>query len=229
VFDAVGTLIHPEPAAAVVYAEIGRRWGSQLPVSTILPRFAAAFQMEEAQDHKLNLRTSEEREQQRWRGIVGKVLDDVSDSERCFQELYEHFSKPEAWRLDPEAAETINRLARLGYILGMASNYDHRLRQVAAGLPPLNHLQHLVISSEVGWRKPALQFFWAVCQSVGLPAAQILYVGDDLLNDCRGAQLANLRSVWFDSKQLVPVGLLSCIHRLGELPKLVRTMSKRGP
>ncbi len=34
-FDAVGTLIHPEPAAAQAYAEIGRRHGSQLAPAVI--------------------------------------------------------------------------------------------------------------------------------------------------------------------------------------------------
>ena len=92
-------------------------------------------------------------------------MDDVTDVDGCFRELFEHFSHPEAWRCDPEAAATIETLRRRGYALGMASNYDQRLRSVAAGLPPLRPLQHLVISSEVGWRKPAAQFFQAVRQA----------------------------------------------------------------
>ena len=32
-FDAVGTLLHPDPSAAEVYAGVGRRYGSRLSVS----------------------------------------------------------------------------------------------------------------------------------------------------------------------------------------------------
>src|SRR5207302_1039003 len=42
-FDAVGTLIHPEPPAGAVYAEVGRRHGSRLTAAEIARRFAAAF------------------------------------------------------------------------------------------------------------------------------------------------------------------------------------------
>ena len=43
VFDAVGTVIHPEPRAPVVYAEAARRFGSKRTVDEITPRFIAAF------------------------------------------------------------------------------------------------------------------------------------------------------------------------------------------
>ena len=43
VFDAVGTVIHPDPPAAEVYVEVGRRFGSRLGMADIVGRFAAAF------------------------------------------------------------------------------------------------------------------------------------------------------------------------------------------
>src|SRR5262249_5574805 len=155
---AVGTLIHPDPPAQLVYSQVGRRFGSRLPAAAIEQRFAAAFQREEALDRQQGLRTSEERERDRWRRIVAAVLDDVADGESCFRELYRHFSCPGAWRVEAGAVGVVEELARRGHTLGLASNYDHRLRSVVAGLPALRGLHHLVISSEVGWRKPAPQF-----------------------------------------------------------------------
>src|SRR5258707_6538414 len=75
VFDAVGTVIHPNPPAPVVYAEVGRRFGSRLAVPVITRRFRDAFQEEEALDVRLGFRTSEQRERERWRRIVARVLD----------------------------------------------------------------------------------------------------------------------------------------------------------
>jgi putative hydrolase of the HAD superfamily len=200
VVDAVGTVIHPEPPAPVIYAEVGRRFGSKRTAAEIAPRFIAAFAREEVIDHANGLRTSEVREIERWRHIVGDVFNDVTDTDACFRELFEHFSRPEAWRCDPDAAATIEALARRGYAVGMASNYDRRLRSVVAGLGALKPLQSLVISSEVGWRKPAPQFFLAVCQALEVPAQGILYIGDDPVNDDDGARAAGLRALLFDPK-----------------------------
>lgn len=200
VFDAVGTVIHPQPPAPIVYAEAARRFGSKRTAAEITPRFLAAFGREEAVDYANGLKTSEAREVERWRHIVAEVLDDVCEGEACFRELFAHFSRPEAWRLDADAAATIAALASRGYALGMASNYDHRLRSVVARFSALTPLQHLIISSEVGWRKPAPQFFRAVCEAFHLPAARILYVGDDPANDYEGARAAGLRALLFDAQ-----------------------------
>jgi putative hydrolase of the HAD superfamily len=198
VFDAVGTLIHPGPPAAVVYAEVGRRFGSRLTPAEVRPRFTAAFDRQEQLDLAAGLRTSEERELRRWRAIVAEVLADVTAPDACFKELYQHFARPEAWRCKPGTAAVLEALAGRGHVLALASNYDHRLRSVFAGLPELRHVRQVVISSEVGWRKPAPEFFAAVCRAVGLPAARVLHVGDDVRNDYNGATAAGLRAVLFD-------------------------------
>ncbi len=194
-FDAVGTLIHPEPSAVTVYARVARSLGSGLAEAEIAARFRAAFTREEALDLAGGLRTSEERERRRWRQIVADVLHDVCDGERCFTELFAHFARPDAWRCDPHAAALFAVLGRRGLVLGMASNYDARLRSVAAGLPELRPLRHIVISSEVGWRKPAPEFFAALCARAALEPGEILFVGDDPVNDYDGATAAGLRAV----------------------------------
>src|SRR5262249_34285961 len=153
--------------AALVYAQVGRHFGSNLACDRIRRRFATAFAREEKTDQLTGFRTSEQREEQRWRNIVGAVLDDVNDREKCFQELYRHFSLPGAWRVDPEGAVVAAELALRGYLVGLASNYDRRLRSVVAGQPELQTVSRLIISSEVGWRKPAPGFFAALCAAAG--------------------------------------------------------------
>src|SRR5437763_10039141 len=98
VFDSVGTLIFPEPSAAAVYARVGKAHGSRLGRGAIGPRFTTAFRRQEALDRAAGLRTSEEREDERWRTIVAEVLPDVADPDGCFRELFAHFGQPDAWR-----------------------------------------------------------------------------------------------------------------------------------
>lgn len=214
-FDAVGTLLHPDPPAPVVYAEVGRRFGSLHDPATIPARFRAAFLRQEGVDRAAGLRTNEDREAARWREIVGEVLDDVADPEGCFRELYDHFARPTAWRADPEAAPVLADLARRGYRLGVASNFDRRLHAVLAGIPALARLAERVISSEAGWRKPAPEFFALLCERAGLPPEQVLLVGDDRGNDYDGARAAGLAAVLLD-----PAGRDRSavrVTRLGEL------------
>jgi putative hydrolase of the HAD superfamily len=98
----------------------------------------------------------------------------------------------------------------------LASNYDARLHGVLAGLPTLSIITHVVISSEVGWRKPAPAFFARVCQDVALPAGHVLYVGDDLANDYAAAGAAGLRAVLFDPENQAPANVLR-IGRFADL------------
>jgi putative hydrolase of the HAD superfamily len=214
-FDAVGTLIHPEPPAPTVYAAVGRRHGSRLTEPEIAARFLAAFARHDAQDMAAGLRTSEHRERQRWRDVVGEVLDDVSDKERCFEELFGHFGRPEAWRGEPGIEDVLNDL-RHSYVVGVASNYDARLHSVLRGLPQFRRVQHVIISSEVGWRKPAPQFFRALCVRVGLRPGEMLFVGDDPVNDYGGATAAGLSAALI-AKGVT--GTAQMVRTLLQLPK----------
>lgn len=197
-FDAVGTLIHPDPPAAEIYAAVGQRFGSRLDARAIGVRFRQAFARQEQKDRAAGLRTDERREIERWRDIVAEVLDDVNVAEACFAVLYEHFAQPWAWRTSAGAASVLAQLGARGFRLALASNYDQRLRRVVAGMPEFAAIEHLVISSEVGWRKPAPQFFAALCRNLELPARDVLLVGDDRDNDFEGGMAAGLQTLLFD-------------------------------
>jgi putative hydrolase of the HAD superfamily len=215
-FDAVGTLIHPDPPAPAVYMAVGRRHGSRLDSATVTARFRTAFRRQEELDFAAGLRTNEPRELTRWRAIVAEVLDDVDDPDACFHELYTHFAQPQAWRCEPETEEVLAALAARGYRLGLASNFDSRLCGLVEGLPQLRPIEYLVVSSLIGWRKPAREFFEVMCKTVSLPPEQVLYVGDDPVNDYEGGRAAGLPVLLLDphGKGAIPAELR--IRRLGE-------------
>lgn len=200
VLDAVGTLIEPEPSVAIAYTEAAARQGVALDPSEVKRRFHAHFREDEASDSQ---RTDEAIEYQRWQRIVGAVLPEVADRERAFQELWEHFARPDAWRVFPDGAAAIEALSRRGFRLRIGSNFDRRLRGIVAGQPALRPLQGdgaLVISSEVGYRKPHPDFYRVACEGMGLPASRVLWVGDDVENDVRGPRRAGLWAVLIDRR-----------------------------
>jgi putative hydrolase of the HAD superfamily len=203
-FDAVGTLIHPEPSAGAAYFQVGRSFASKLDADAVAERFRRAFQEQEELDRSRGGGTDEERERQRWRAIVARVLDDVADPEACFRELFAHFARPTVWRVTEDAPAVLEGLARRGCVLGICSNFDRRLREVVAGLSGLAPLRHLVISSEIGWKKPAPEFFRVLSEATELLPQEILVVGDDPVNDVDGARAAGLGALLYDPRNRQP-------------------------
>jgi len=197
VFDAVGTVIHPTRGAAAMYAEVAAQEGLSCDPQEIRQRFSTAYFAQEAIDESASWTTRETREIARWQAIVAQTLPGTSAA--VFEQLYQWFAQPQAWTCPADLAETLEVLHTRGYSLGLASNYDLRLRSVVAGLEPLSRLRdHVVISSEVGWRKPSPQFFAPILASLNLPADEVVYVGDDLANDVRGARAAGMQPLWLD-------------------------------
>ncbi len=75
----------------------------------------------------------------------------------------------------------------------------------------------LMISSEIGWRKPAREFFYLLTGTLALPARDVLYIGDDLVNDFEGARDARLRALLFDPRGRHSALKLNRLGKLGDL------------
>ena len=216
-FDAVGCLLFPEPPAADVYRAVAARQGLSLSREEVGHRFRAAYRAEEEVDRLSGWVTSEPREVMRWRRIVAETLSGVPDSDACFRELYEHFARPGAWRLEPDAAAVVDALHQRGFALGIGSNYDARLWSVLDGFADLAVLRdRVVISAAIGYRKPGREFFQEVVRVAGCGADEILFVGDDFANDYEGAAAAGLSALLLDPHGRPQEGIL-VIKSLAEL------------
>ncbi|MBM3980491.1 MAG: HAD-IA family hydrolase [Planctomycetes bacterium] len=217
-FDAVGTLLFPNPPAPVAYADTARRFGLDLAPDAVRARFVAAYRREEAADAATDWATSEPRERARWHTIVTETLAGVSDPEACYQHLFDHFAQPGAWELAPGAADVLSALAARGLVLALGSNYDERLWSVLAGFPELDPLKdRVLISAAVGVRKPGAGFFAAVARAVGCAPSEVLFVGDDIENDYAGATAAGMPALLLDPDTRHP----EVPHRIAALSELL--------
>jgi putative hydrolase of the HAD superfamily len=194
-FDAVGTVLEPAPPASVAYYEAGRRFGSALGPGDVNERYQAAFRRQESLDAAGDGRTDESREAERWRQIVSDVFDDVTDVDRLFEHLWQHFASPANWRVFPDVGPVWREIERRGLALGLASNFDARLSSVCRGHEPLAGCRHVFVSSVLQVRKPHRAFFAAIEASLRLPPEQILLVGDNLETDYRAARAAGWQSL----------------------------------
>ncbi|MEP3480039.1 MAG: HAD-IA family hydrolase [Fuerstiella sp.] len=205
VFDAVGTLIYPSPGVSVAYRSyILQHCGFEANPDSVAHAVSTAMTSRSTEDH---LTTSEEQEYDFWLQVVRKVCEfsehPVSEQQisECFNDLFQHFARPENWKLFPEVSETVSFLRGLKLPIALASNFDKRLHSVCDGLEPLSGCPVRVVSSEIGFRKPSSDFYQAVCQQLQLPAEQILMVGDDLTNDIIGATSCGLKAAWVNRRR----------------------------
>jgi putative hydrolase of the HAD superfamily len=75
-------------------------------------------------------------------------------------------------------------------------------------------MDHWVISSEIGWRKPSPTFYEHLVEVVGLPAQSILLVGDDPINDLEAPKMAGMQGMLVKG----PDCLHTLVNRLGKSP-----------
>jgi putative hydrolase of the HAD superfamily len=220
VFDAVGTLIEPSSPVADVYAAAAMRQRISLARSVVAARFRQHFSADQAGEDAETLRTDEACERRRWRRIVGDVMPELPDPESAFEELWAHFGRAEAWTCFDDVVPALQAIQKTGIPLGIGSNFDGRLRSVVTGLAELAPCSDaLVISSEVGFRKPHPRFFAAVCERFRVPAERILVVGDDPHVDALGATRSGLRGLWLDRRGK---GQSGDELRIGGLSEIVR-------
>jgi putative hydrolase of the HAD superfamily len=85
------------------------------------------------------------------------------------------------------------------YRLGMLSNFTHppAIREIIDSLGLTPHFDAVLISGELGYRKPHPLVFHHLIQELGITQDEILYVGDDPEADIMGAKQAGIRPVWF--------------------------------
>jgi putative hydrolase of the HAD superfamily len=205
VLDAVGTLIHPVPTVAEAYAQAALRQGVVLETAVVATRFRSHFGADEFDEARGPLATDEAVESRRWQRIVAGVLPELPDPRRGFAELWDHFSRPGSWRCFEDVGPALRTLAEAGLSIRIASNFDARLRGLVRALPELAPwAETLVLSSEVGFRKPHPAFYQAVCASLDLPPHRVLCVGDDPEHDVLGPGRAGLRAVLIDRDGRAP-------------------------
>lgn len=246
-FDAVGTLIRPEPSVAEAYFSVGQQFGSRRTKEEITARFPVAFAQTESDNRPVGQAsahldtgdgglkptqqsacqdvgnssrppTSQEAERNRWQRVVAAVLDDLPHAaSEPFEALWHHFSQARHWKLFDDVASVWQGLAESGVVLGIASNFDDRLAGVCRDLQPLDCCEHIFWSAGVGWSKPSPEFFKSIERELKLSPDEILLVGDDYTNDYLGATAAGWQAVLVDREGAHKTQYANVIRTLAEL------------
>jgi putative hydrolase of the HAD superfamily len=202
IFDAFGTIVHPEPGWEALRPEClavvhGTWTGRHVP----LPQFLAAYEAARADQHAaLDGGWREFDFPARFRHALVRCGVPPAEAEPwgpVASERYHRFQQALVHAYD-QAAKVLPDLRADGYRLALVSNYNHGgvLREALARLDLLPSFDAVVVSGEVGVLKPHPRIFRAATDALGVAPHEAVMVGNDVDADVRGAKEAGLRAVW---------------------------------
>jgi len=99
------------------------------------------------------------------------------------------------------AKATLQKLSQ-SYKLGIVSNYTYA-PLIYAGLRKLkisDFFDAVLVSQEVGWRKPSPEIFQEALRRLRVKAEEVVYVGDTPLEDIEGAKNVGMKTVFIPSQ-----------------------------
>ena len=218
-FDAAETLFTTRGSVGEIYGRVARNYGSTASPEVIQEAFLRHF--------KGAGPLSIEDQKRWWKDVVQRVFNDVGmvqNFDRFFDEVYEKFRDAQGWVLFPETLEVLEELKSRHFKLGVISNFDSRIYSVMDSLGIRSFFDAITLSSETGYCKPDHEIFDAAVAAIGLPASEILFVGDSLEDDVEAGLRAGLRAVLIDR-----TGRHSARHHLEQIASLKEILDKVTP
>jgi HAD superfamily hydrolase (TIGR01662 family) len=132
--------------------------------------------------------------------------------------------------VESDIRQTLSKLRDAGLKLGIVSNtfltrssHDRHLEHFGM----LEFFPFRMYSQETPWRKPNVKIFDEAARQIGVEPRNIIFVGDRINQDIKGAQKAGmtpiLKSAYTNERKETPQGIRK-INLLSELPPLIRSI-----
>jgi len=219
VFDAGGTLVHPDwPRLVGLAAET---CGRSFEAAQLERAFKEMLREVGVEMQREGYVMPEDQKRPHWtfrRTYRSLGLDDEA-CERVVERLAAAHAERHVWcGLDPDAPRVVAELRRRGLRLAVISNTeDGRLADALAAAGLADRFDLLVDSHLVGLSKPDPAVFRYALGRLGVEAGEAAFVGDSYAYDALPARAAGLRAVLLDPLDLHPESVCPRIRRLGEL------------
>lgn len=201
VFDVGGTLLDMKPSRADVFAEVIARHGHITDPPSIRTAVARVDRIMDERRVVLD-RTNESAVREEFVGLVMDLVGLKDDSEsmrsEIIHELGERVPEVNNWMDYPETKEVLQRLRARGFVLGVVSNATDLVRRVLDNLDLTRGFDFVIVSDEVGVNKPCAKIFRIAAEKAHTSPNRMLYVGDKLFTDVKGAVGAGMNAILVD-------------------------------
>lgn len=222
-FDAAGTLIDVREPVGETYARLARAHGVTVAAQRIDRAFRGTLpHMPAMVCSDTEATTVIARERDWWREVVRRTCAAAAPAARFenfaayFDAVFDHYAQPAAWVVAAGAHAVLAELRRGGCKTGIVSNFDHRLPALLDGLGLTPLVETVIRPADAGAAKPDARIFRVALERLGVAPADALYVGNDDVEDVRGARAAGLHAV-----------NVSMLPQLGALVEYVKGIKER--
>ncbi|HXM03001.1 MAG TPA: HAD-IA family hydrolase [Chthoniobacterales bacterium] len=195
-FDAGNTLIRLSRPVGTTYAEVAKRFGADLNPADLERGFRVAWKTVPRLPDLPGPRPDDGRDW--WREVVAHTFATagakVEPFDALFDAVYQEFTLPGIWRLEPGALELLQDVRSAGFRLGIISNFDRRLYGILQQVGVLSLFEQIVVSSQVGADKPSPRIFQEALRRFAIEPSGMLHVGDDEIADGEGARALGIQT-----------------------------------
>lgn len=206
-FDAGGTLFDLRPSKEDIFSQVLRANGFE-PDRWALARSMA--KAERSLDEEFS-RVEGRDESGYWMKHDTIVLSDLGFkgdfgdmSAKISAEFRSVIPRVDSWRDYPETKPILAGLRRRDFRLGVVSNATDLARKVLDNLDLTRLFDFVLISSEVGIRKPNPEIFRMAARKAETAPNRAMYIGDRFTTDVLGAARVGMNAVLLDRADAYP-------------------------
>jgi len=197
-FDFMGTLVHVQLDNEKYVRSMHRKL-VELGFARSFEGLMEAHHKAAQKYRKIRVDTCREIDNRVW---VAEALEelgyDVKPEDRLVVEAVDAYFDPfiASLKVPPRATVTLSKIKR-HLSVGLISNFSYgkAIREALRKLRLDRFLDVVVISDEVGWRKPHPKIFQIFLDELNLEPREAVYVGDDLKYDIEGARAVGMKTV----------------------------------
>jgi putative hydrolase of the HAD superfamily len=219
IFDAGGTLVHPDwPRLSRIAEEIS---GRSFDANEMSRAFGEMLREVGVEMQREGFVLPDEMKRPHWvfRRMYKALGLEETTCTNVIERLNDSHLDRHVWcGIDPEVSPLLEELKQQGLCVAVISNTeDGRLIDSLNASGIADRFDLLIDSHVVGLRKPDAAIFRLALDSLELEAHEAAYVGDSYAHDALAARAVGLRGILLDPLDLHPESVCPRIKSLGEL------------
>lgn len=144
-------------------------------------------------------------------------LDPALDHAALADHLIVHYETPANWQPFDDVLPTLRGLRERGVRIGVVSDWSSALRPILHGNGLSRYIDFVVGSADAGFAKPMSDLYRMAVDRAGVPAHEIIHIGDSYFADVLGARSVGMEAALIDRHRRAPRTDCRVLHDLREL------------
>ncbi len=157
-----------------------------------------------------------------WRGFYEVMFRElgVQDWQPLAEEFRVYCNEPNVIAINDGAHRVLETLKNRGYRLVVISNWDMSLEPLLESNGLKQYFDAVFCSATFGFAKPSPKIFQAALEAVGVPASEVMHVGDHPKHDCAAAKALGITPVLIGLEPHEDFRTIRGLAELLEFPEL---------